>query len=69
MKTLTGYCIRYGPFWIAWILRRHVEEPRLYYDNDKAMTMYGEIDIAYMTIGLTKRGTMRRLKNFVERRL
>ena len=69
MKTLTGCCILYGPFWIAWILKKHIDEPRLYCDNDKTMTMHGEIDIAYMTIGLTRRGSMKRLNNFVERRL
>lgn len=68
-EKIKGFCFRYGIFWIGWFLERKTEEPSLWYDDNLNELVSGEFGIPYMTIGLTERGVIKRLRNRWKRRV
>lgn len=61
------FCWKYGVIYLGWIMVKKEMEPILYYDNDPIITIEPDINMRFVCIGLTKKGTMNRLIKAVDR--
>ena len=64
---INAYVYRRRFLFIGWLTVYKPEEPILYSDDCKTITVSNEYELPYMTVGFTERGVIRKLTNYIER--
>lgn len=60
ISNILAFTFKRQLFWIGWLVVKR-EMSMLYADNNPYMTMAPEMEVAYVTFGLSKKSAMRRL--------
>ena len=66
---INAYCYFHKLLWLGWIIVKNPQLAPLYYDNTPTVTISNESELKYITLGFTRKGTLKRLKKYIERNL
>lgn len=61
-----AYVFKHKFIYVGWIVIYRPNEPILYADNTKTITMHNEYELSYMTIGFTEKRVTRKLSKYIE---
>lgn len=61
-NNIRGYVFSKGFIWIGWILVKREQEPILYSDNIPYTTLKSDLNVEYLTLGISKKRVMKRIE-------
>lgn len=61
-----AYLFKKGPLWVGWIIRKNEEPARIYSENAPFTTFRREVEILYLTFGLSYKRTSARIKKRIK---
>lgn len=62
-----AYCFNHKFLWIGWIIVQRGPKSFLYADNSPYMTLENELNMEYVTFGLSKKSVMKRLEKYIKK--
>ena len=64
-----AYTFPFRFIWIGWVVKRATLKPKIFADNSLIEEYYDSTNIAYATVGFSKKAVMRRIEKWAKKRI